>query len=221
MPSGVKAILSPSGASEPADPAVRRIERGERDAGDRRRQREGQVDRRVEELAAGKAVARQHPGDEQAEDANRRAPPRRRARRRRASAAVTRGSRARRPEPASPTDEARRIERRERDQDDQPEIGDAYSRTRDRSPAARSGAGSATRCAAALRGATQRGGRHASAIRLQDRVEDAAIVEMGLLRLGPAAEDLVDGEELQLRQALEILLRGGLRLGAADSSAWR
>ena len=47
-----------------ADPAVRRIERGQRDAGDRGRQREGQVDDGVEQAPAGKAVAHQHPGDE-------------------------------------------------------------------------------------------------------------------------------------------------------------
>ena len=35
---------------------------GERDAGDGGRQREGQVDERVEQAAAGKAVAHQHPG---------------------------------------------------------------------------------------------------------------------------------------------------------------
>ena len=36
-----------------ADPAVRGIERGKRDAGDRRRQRERQVDRRVEQRLPG------------------------------------------------------------------------------------------------------------------------------------------------------------------------
>ena len=50
------------------DPAVRRVERGQRDAGDGRRQREGQVDHRVDDAPAGKAVAHQHPGDEHAED---------------------------------------------------------------------------------------------------------------------------------------------------------
>ena len=68
MPSGVKATLRPSGASEAADPAVRGVERGQRDAGHRSRQREGQIDRCVEKLAAGETIARQHPGDEQAED---------------------------------------------------------------------------------------------------------------------------------------------------------
>ena len=50
-----------------AEPAVRRIERGERDAGDRGRQRERQIDDGVEEASAGKAVARQRPGDDRAE----------------------------------------------------------------------------------------------------------------------------------------------------------
>ena len=38
-----------------ADPAVRRVERGQRDAGDGGRQREGQIDEGVEQAAAGKA----------------------------------------------------------------------------------------------------------------------------------------------------------------------
>ena len=37
-----------------AKPAIRRIERRKRDAGDGRRQREGQIDERVEQAPAGK-----------------------------------------------------------------------------------------------------------------------------------------------------------------------
>ena len=48
-----------------ADPAFRRVERGQRDAGDRGRQRERQVDHGVDDAAAGKAVAHQHPGDDE------------------------------------------------------------------------------------------------------------------------------------------------------------
>ncbi len=51
-----------------AEGAVRGIERGQRDARHRRRQREGQIDGRVEEPRAGKAVAHQHPGKRDAED---------------------------------------------------------------------------------------------------------------------------------------------------------
>src|SRR5471030_950111 len=40
--------------------------------------------------------------------------------------------------------------------------------------------------------------------RLVDLVEDAAVGEMDLLRLGPAAEHLVDREERQLREALGV-----------------
>ena len=45
----------PSGLQKLADPAVRGVDRGERDAGDRGRQREGQVDEGVEKLPAGKS----------------------------------------------------------------------------------------------------------------------------------------------------------------------
>ena len=52
MPSGVNATLMPCGSSGCAEPAVRRVERRQRDAGDRRRQRERQVDQRVDDAAA-------------------------------------------------------------------------------------------------------------------------------------------------------------------------
>src|SRR5581483_3775067 len=50
-----------------ADPAVRRVERSQRDAGDRRGQRKWKIDKRIEQAAAGKAVADQYPGDDDAE----------------------------------------------------------------------------------------------------------------------------------------------------------
>ncbi len=68
MPSGVKAILMPSGVRNCADPAVRRIERRQRYAGNRGRQREGQVDHGVDNALARKPVAHQHPGEDDAED---------------------------------------------------------------------------------------------------------------------------------------------------------
>jgi len=51
-----------------AEQTVRRIERGQRDAGHRGRQREGQIHGRIHELAAREAVAGQNPGDQEAED---------------------------------------------------------------------------------------------------------------------------------------------------------
>jgi hypothetical protein len=51
-----------------ADPAVAGVQRGERDAGHRRRQGERQVDDGVEQAPAGKAVAHQHPGHQRAEE---------------------------------------------------------------------------------------------------------------------------------------------------------
>jgi hypothetical protein len=53
----------PEGASGCAEHAVRRVDRRQRDARHRRRQREGQVDRRVDDALAGEAVAHQHPGE--------------------------------------------------------------------------------------------------------------------------------------------------------------
>ena len=64
-PSGVKLTLN--GSHCPIQPLLR-IERGQRDAGHRGRQRERQVDQRVDDALAGERVAHQHPGDEQPED---------------------------------------------------------------------------------------------------------------------------------------------------------
>ena len=83
----------PARGSAPSS-RCRRIERGQRDAGDRGRQREGQVDQRVEQPPAGEAVAHQHPGDEQAEDAVDQRGERRRRRRLSRSAASARGDRS-------------------------------------------------------------------------------------------------------------------------------
>ena len=58
--------LIPSGASTPPDPAVRHVQRGQRDAGHRGRQRERQVDRRIQQPPPGKPVALQHPGQQHA-----------------------------------------------------------------------------------------------------------------------------------------------------------
>ena len=76
-PMNVSAIVTPSGREggadperleEPADPAVLRVDGGEGDARDRRRQRERQVHERVDERSPREAVAREHPRDEDAED---------------------------------------------------------------------------------------------------------------------------------------------------------
>ena len=44
--------LEPEACRDRADPAIRRIDRGERDAGDRGRQREGQIDHRIDDAPA-------------------------------------------------------------------------------------------------------------------------------------------------------------------------
>ncbi len=68
-----------------AEPAVRRIERGERDAGDRGRQREGQIDQRVER--AGGRGSGSAPASRRRSRRRRRRSARRRTRRRRSSSA--------------------------------------------------------------------------------------------------------------------------------------
>ena len=49
-----------------------------------------------------------------------------------------------------------------------------------------------------------------------DLVEGAAFVEVGLLRLLPAAEHLVDGEQLELGEPVRILGRRGFRTWAKE-----
>ncbi len=51
-----------------AEPAIRRIQRRKRNAGDGRRQREGQIDEGVEQSTAGKIVSGEHPGDDEAKE---------------------------------------------------------------------------------------------------------------------------------------------------------
>ena len=50
------------------DPAVGRIDRGQRDARDRGGQRERQIDQRVEQAPPREAITHQHPGDQRADD---------------------------------------------------------------------------------------------------------------------------------------------------------
>ena len=65
MPSGVNATLMPSSAQRRAEPALLREQRRQRDAGDRGRQRKGNIDDGVEQPAARKAIAHQRPDDDQ------------------------------------------------------------------------------------------------------------------------------------------------------------
>src|SRR5690606_33761547 len=57
----------PEFGKQRTDPAVLRIERGERDPRDRGWQGEGEIDHGIDNLAPGKAVADQNPGDNQPE----------------------------------------------------------------------------------------------------------------------------------------------------------
>ena len=51
-----------------ADPAIRSVQRGQRDAGHGGGQGEGQVDHGIQQATAGKFIAHQHPGHQQAGD---------------------------------------------------------------------------------------------------------------------------------------------------------
>ena len=66
-PSGVNATLMPSGSSSEPNQPLAGEQSGQRDAGHGSRQRERQVDQRIGQPAAGKAIAHQHPRDEEAE----------------------------------------------------------------------------------------------------------------------------------------------------------
>ena len=72
--------LDPERIEKLPDPAVGRVDRGQRDAGHRGRQRERQVDDGVEQALEREIVAHQHPGDERAHDQVERSRPRTRHR---------------------------------------------------------------------------------------------------------------------------------------------
>ncbi len=149
----------------------------------------------------GKAVAHQHPGDDQAEDGvdqrAARAPRRRTGGRRRGRAARSTAAQNERPAEATPPCSASAAsgssttsaEVEEREAERQPEAGQTLVALC-RQPSSATG----------------------SLPRLVDLVEDAAVGEVRLLGLRPAAEDLVDREQLQ---------PAGTRTGALASACWR
>ena len=132
----------------------------------------------------------------------------------RRSAATVRGSTAIRQNSAQPSALVLQHQPRQRDQDDQAQIGQGKA---ERQPETREDARlleHKTRRAAAHARRNAHAGR--LLCRLIDLVEDAAVVEMGRLRLCPAAENrVVDGDELQLGEALQILRIGRLGLRRA------
>ena len=127
----------PSGSSGPPDPAGVGIDRGQRDAGDRGRQRERQVDQRADQPLGREIVAHQHPGDEQAEHAVDRRRDHRRAEatagRRRARASREGGVAEDVPALADALDE----HRAQRDQHDEREPEDRDAQRQRRSPGSR------------------------------------------------------------------------------------
>ena len=209
----------PSGSSELADPAVRRVERGERDAGDGGRQREGQVDDGVEHAAAGKVVADQHPGDDEAEDGVDRRGEKRSAEARRAAPRACAGRWRSARTPPSRATAVFRTSAGERDEDDQAEI---RQREAERQPETRDDARLLEDVARRARDVAPGDGHASVTGRLVDLVEDAAVVEVLRLHLGPAAEErIVDRDELHLGEALQVLRIDRPRAWPGDSSSWR
>ena len=186
---------------ERADPAVRRIERGKRDAGDGGGQCKGQVDEGIEQPAPGKAIAHQHPGDEEPEDGIDAGRGERQAEgdaeRRQRAAAGGDGEELGPAEARGLEDEAGK-----RDQNDQAQISERQAERQ-------AEAGDDARLA-------ERQGHDVAHARtsppLEDLVEGAALAEMFALRLGPAAEErIVDVDELQGGEAFKVLRIGGSR----------
>ena len=100
---------------------VRRIQRGQRDAGDRRRQRERQIDQGIDDAASRELVADQHPGDEKAEDRVHHGRDERRAELRRYDA-TTRGSLIVCQNASQVSDAVRAGSVSERDKDDEAQV---------------------------------------------------------------------------------------------------
>ncbi len=109
--------------------------------------------------------------------------------------------------------ERRRLENQggERNQHDDRQIGE---RRRDR----RREAGQRAR---RLEGSSRSGRRTPSMQGLHDLVEHAAVGEVLRLRLLPAAEGSVDGDEVDLGEAREVVLVGVFGIARAGSSSWR
>jgi hypothetical protein len=87
----VERQLDAQGSSSTAHPAVARQQRGQRNAGHGRGQRKRQVHQRIHDLLARKAVAHQHPGDQQAKERIDKRRNKRRAKGQPVRAASTRG----------------------------------------------------------------------------------------------------------------------------------
>ena len=195
-PGGRERDLEPQRLEEPPQPAVLRVERGQRDARDRGGQRERQIDQRVDQALAPEFVARQHPRDDQAEhdvdrgDAANAAP----------NVNLVGGQRARRrrPPPQNPA---------------QPSSADLNASPASGMSTMQAEVGERVPERQAEARGERRGscwpptGRHAgwgscrrSRAGLGHLIEDRAVGEVGLLRLGPAAERLVDGHQRHLAE---------------------
>ncbi|ABA49583.1 hypothetical protein BURPS1710b_2014 [Burkholderia pseudomallei 1710b] len=221
--------LDPERREIAADPAVLRVDGRERDARDRGRQRERQVDDRVDEPLERERVAHQHPCDEKAEHrvheraaerGRKREPVRREhARRRRRGDELVPRERGRLQEGGGERDQHHEAQIGQRDAERHAESGqrarlaegerrhaECSSRVVHMGSTARR-----TRCNArppcrfrvVAKPARPSGAPlRPRSLRLVDRIEHAAVGEMRLLRLGPAAERVVDRVQLELRELL-------------------
>ena len=202
--------LDPVSVERPAQPAVRRVERRQRDAGHRRRQRERQVDQRVDDAPC--RESRSAPAPTPRAKPNTALTQRRDQRCTELSRydATTRGS-VIVFQNACPTDDVAVLS-------GSVDSGIRTIRPRYRivNPIVSRNPGS-TRRRPALR---LKCASYRRAPGLVDLVEGAAVGEVRLLRRLPAAERLVDGEELHARE-LALVLGRDLRHRAAGSDASR
>ncbi len=178
-------------------PAIGGIERGQRDTRHRRGQRERQVDHRIQKSLAGKAVARQHPGDDEPEhgidDGRRRGHAERQAQ---ACQHARRGDG--RPEPVQAQAEGADDQRHQRHQHDAGQVeqreAQGQAKSRQHMPDLVSRAGN-FRPMALMSAAYFRAGRSGRRYHHRQNVS---------LCLGPAAEVAIDGGQRQNREIASV-----------------
>ena len=182
------------------EPAFLREQLRQRDAGDRGRQRKGDIDDGVEQPPAGKAVAHQRPDDDHPHHEIDQAAAN--ARPNEIFSALSVRRLVMMPQNCSKA-ELERLEEQagQRNQDDngEPCQGQSHGETKPRqgAPPFRPSAHNVPDLLRLARSGSV----------LVDLVENAALGEMFLLRLGPTAENVVDGEQFNLGERFLVLLR--------------
>ncbi len=189
---GSERDLDAEGRQIAPEPAVFRVETGQRDAGYGGGKGEGQVDQRVGQRLARELVSHQHPSHQESDhDADQS------GYQRGAKTQAIRGNHVGRGDHLPDVLPARgdRFEkhRAQWDEHDETQIKNGVT---ERGPEARQDA----------RTPEIKPGQRLRSRRV-DFVEHAAVVEVTLLRLLPSAEEFVDGEKLELRKAIRVLGR--------------